>query len=173
MRTVVRFIVLLTAAGWLMTASGADIERLELHQKADVAQHHLRFVGNLRAQAKREGIIVSTPQLYVYHADRSAAWHLQGFRRGFERELALIHSRNRRERSMVRIDRLLERTQTPDGQAFVEADLPPADIYLLLYRSADCEQCAQVETTLNDWLQTQPELDAVWFDVWLDGQDGS
>ncbi|HLR87136.1 MAG TPA: hypothetical protein VK064_04565 [Wenzhouxiangella sp.] len=173
MRTSARLFIVLITAGWLLTASGADIERLELHQKADVAQHHLRFVGNLRAQAKREGVIVSTPQLYVYHADHSAAWHLQGFRRGFERELALIHSRNRRERSMVRIDRLLERTQTPDGQAFAESDLPSADLYLLLYRSADCEQCAQVETTLDDWLQTQPELDAVWFDVWLDGQDDS
>lgn len=170
MRTLLHFFIVLTAASWLVTASGADIERLELHQKADVVQHHLRFVGNLRAQAKREGIIVGTPQLYVYHADHSAAWHLQGFRRGFERELALIHSRNRRERSMVRIDRLLDRTQTSHGQPYSESDLPPADIYLLLYRSVDCKQCAEVESTLNSWLETQPDLDAVWFDVWLDSQ---
>src|SRR5690625_3962534 len=128
MRTSARLFIVLITAGSLLTASGADIERLELHQKADVAQHHLRFVGRLRAQAKRERVIVRAPQRHVYHADHGAAWHLQGFTRGFERELAPTHSRERRARPMVRIDRLLARAQPPGGQAFAEPDLPPADL---------------------------------------------
>ncbi|MEE4304198.1 MAG: hypothetical protein V2J19_08570 [Wenzhouxiangella sp.] len=156
--------ILLAAA----PALGAEITRVELHQREDVVLQHERFVGNLRAQAKREGIIVRVPQLYVYFTDRSPAWHLHGYRRGFERELGLTYEHGRRERSMVRIDRLLERTITPEGEAYTAEDLPEADIYLLLYREAGCDECRLVESTVSNWLVGQDGLEAIWFDVWID-----
>jgi hypothetical protein len=149
-------------------APAADVLRLELHQREDVVLAHQRFVGNIRAQAKREGIIVRVPQLYVYFTDQSAAWHLHGFRRGFERELGLTVEHQRRERSMVRIDRLLERTLTPDGEEYVADDLPEADLYILLYRRAGCDECLIVDSTVTNWLAEQRGLDAVWIDVWID-----
>jgi len=146
----------------------ADVSRLELHQREEVVLSHQRFVGNVRAQAKREGIIVRVPQLYVYFTDQSAAWHLHGFRRGFERELGLMVEHQRRERSMVGIDRLLERTVTPEGEAYVAEDLPEADLYILLYRQAGCDECLIVDSTVTNWLAEQRGLDVVWFDVWID-----
>jgi len=146
----------------------AEITRVELHQREDVVLQHERFVGNLRAQAKRDGIVVRVPQLYVYFTDQSAAWHLHGHRRGFERELGLTYEHGRRERSMVRIDHLLERTVTPAGDAYSAEALPEADIYLLLYREAGCDECRLVESTVENWLAEQRGLEAVWFDVWID-----
>lgn len=149
-------------------AFGADITRLELHQREDVVLQHERFVGNLRAQAKREGIVVRVPQLYLYFTDRSPAWHLHGHRRGFEREMGLIYEHGRRERSMVGIDRLLERTVTPGGEPYTTEELPEADVYLLLYRQAGCDECRLVESTVENWLGEQDDLEAIWFDVWID-----
>ena len=149
-------------------AAGADITRVELHQREDVVQQQQRFVGNLRAQAQREGIVVKVPQLYVYFADRSAAWHLPGFRRGFERELGLTYEHGRRERSMVSLDRLLTRTVTPEGEPYTSGDLPEADLYLLLYHREGCEDCRRVEAAVNEWLDTQNDLRALWFNVWVD-----
>ncbi|NEZ04243.1 hypothetical protein G4Y73_08810 [Wenzhouxiangella sp. XN201] len=148
-------------------ASGADITRIELQQREDVVLQHQRFVGNTRAQAKRSGVITRVPQLYVYFTDYSTAWHLHSFRRGFERELALTYDHQRRERTMVGLDQLLERTLTPQGEEFTLEDLPQADIYLLVYERAGCEDCERIKETLADWLAGRPELKAVWIDVWL------
>lgn len=156
--------ILLAAA----PAFGADVTRIELHQREEVMQQQQRFVGNLRAQAQREGIVVRVPQLFVYFTDRSPAWHLHGFRRGFERELGLTYEHGRRERSMVRLERLLDRTITPGGESYTHEDLPEADIFLLLYRREDCDDCLLVESTLSNWLDEQERLDAIWFEVWVD-----
>ncbi|MDZ7789020.1 MAG: hypothetical protein U5L08_00710 [Xanthomonadales bacterium] len=168
MRMLISLTILLTTLVAIAPARGADVTRVELHQREEVMQQQQRFVGNLRAQAQREGIVVKVPQLYVYFTDRSAAWHLQGFRRGFERELGLTYEHGRRERSMVRLDRLLDRTVTPEGDPYTSEDLPEADLYLLLYHREGCEDCRRVETTVNEWLDTQNNLQAVWFDVWVD-----
>jgi hypothetical protein len=149
-------------------APAAEVTRVELHQREDVVLQHERFVGNLRAQAKREGIIVRVPQLYVYFTDRSPAWHLHGFRRGFERELGLTYRHGRRERSMVRLDRLLERTVTPASAPYRMETLPEADIYIVLYHREGCDECRLVESTVSNWLAEQRGLAALWFDVWLD-----
>ncbi|QKK01323.1 MAG: hypothetical protein HND55_00875 [Pseudomonadota bacterium] len=149
-------------------APGADITRIELVQREEVVLKHQQFVGNTRAQAKRAGVIRRVPQLYVYFTDFSTAWHLHGYRNGFERELALTYNHGRRERSMVEIDQLLERTLTPGGEAFGVDDLPGADIYLLLYARSGCEDCVQMRQGLDDWLAGQPSLKAVWVDIWLD-----
>lgn len=168
MRIFVPLAVVLIGLASAVPASAADVTRIELHQREDVVLKHERFVGNLRAQAKREGIIVQVPQLYVYFTDRSPAWHLHGYRRGFERELGLTYKHGRRERSMVAIGRLLERTLTPEGETFAADNLPEADVYLLLYRAADCDDCQKMESAVAGWLDENPELSAVWFDVWVD-----
>jgi hypothetical protein len=168
MRSLPSLTVLLATLLTAAPALGAEVTRIELHQREDVVLQHERFVGNLRAQAKRDGIVVRVPQLYVYFTDQSAAWHLHGHRRGFERELGLTYEHGRRERSMVRIDHLLERTVTPAGDAYSAEALPEADIYLLLYREAGCDECRLVESTVENWLGQQRGLDALWFDVWID-----
>lgn len=148
-------------------APGADITRIELQQREDVVLEHQRFVGNTRAQAKRAGVITRVPQLYVYFTDYSTAWHLHSYRRGFERELALTYDHQRRERTMVGLDQLLERTLTLQGEEVTLNDLPRADIYLLVYERAGCEDCERIKETLADWLAGRPSLKAVWIDVWL------
>lgn len=148
-------------------ALSADITRIELQQREDVVLKHQRFVGNTRAQAKRSGVITRVPQLYMYFTDYSTAWHLHGFRRGFERELALNYEHGRRERSMVDLDQLLERTVTPEGEVFGVDDLPEADMYLVVYSRMGCEDCKRMQETLGDWLAGQSSLSAVWIDVWV------
>ncbi len=150
------------------TVLAADVTRIELHQREEVMQQQQRFVGNLRAQAQREGIVVKVPQLFVYFTDQSPAWHLQGFRRGFERTLGLTYEHGRRERSMVNLERLLDRTITPGGQAYTHEDLPEVDLYLLLYRREGCDDCEQVASSLDAWLDGQENLEALWFDIWVD-----
>lgn len=151
-----------------LTPAAAEVERLSLYQREEVQIQHQRLVGNLRAQARREGVVVNTPQLYVYLTDRSAAYHMDGNRRGFERELNLVVQRSRTARSMVRLDRLLERVKTEEGESVRPADLPRGDVYLLLYRRAGCSVCDEVDATLAAWLEANPELNAIWIDVWLD-----
>ncbi len=149
-------------------AAVADVERISLYQRQEVMAQQQRIVGNLRAVARREGVVVNVPQLYVYHSDFSEAYHLPGFRSGFERELKLIMDRRRGARSMVRLDRLLERVKTPAGEPFSLDDLPLADVYIVLYRRADCPECDQVAGMLDQWIADEPERDMVWLDVRTD-----
>lgn len=127
------------------------VEPMNLTQRAEVMAQQQRLVGNLRAQARREGVVVEVPQLYVYHGDGSAAYHLDGFRPGFERELTLTIDRGRRARSMVRLDRLLERVTDAEGQAVSVTDLPDAQTIVVLVRRRDCASCDQVAAVLDAW----------------------
>ncbi|HMA99332.1 MAG TPA: hypothetical protein VKO38_07775 [Wenzhouxiangella sp.] len=161
---------ILTAAAM---AEISEIERINLLQRYEVMAQQQRLVGNLRAVAKTDGIVVKVPQLYVYHADRSAAYHLSGYRPGFERELELILDRRRGERSMVRLDRLVERTRTPDGADVTMEDLPFADMTLAFYRRPDCAECDQVAEILLEWMAANPERSVLWLDVRTDTPRGS
>jgi hypothetical protein len=146
----------------------AETERIELIQRPEVMTAQQRIVGNLRAVAMTDGIVVRVPQLYVYYTDYSAAYHLQGVRSGFERRLNLIIDRQRRERSMVPLDRLLERTFTPAGEPYLIEDLPEADLYVLLYSRSGCEECEQVSRALDQWIAEQSDRDVVRLDVRTD-----
>ena len=146
----------------------AEVERIELYQRAEVMAQQQRLVGNLRAVARREGVVVNVPQLYVFHYDFSEAFHQEGYRRGFERELELVIQRRRGARSMVRLDRLLERVKTPDGAEFGINDLPEADVFIALYRRLNCSECDQVATHLEEWISSNPERRVVWLDVRTD-----
>ncbi len=146
----------------------AEPERIQLHQRQDVQTDHQRMVGNVRAQAQREGVVVQVPQLFAYLSDYAAAFHMSGHRSGFERELNLVVQRSRKARSTVRLDRLLERVITPEGAEFGLEDLPSADVYLVLYRRAACETCDQVDEIVGEWLDDHPDIKAVRLDVSLD-----
>ena len=146
----------------------ADFERIELFQRLEVIAQQQRLVGNLRAVARREGVVVNVPQLYVYHADFSEAYHREGYRSGFERELELTVDRRRGARSMVRLDRLLERVKTPQDESISLDDLPEANVYVVLYRRLDCPECEQVAETLEDWIADNPDRSVVWLDVRTD-----
>lgn len=158
------FLFALLAPAWAQ----AGPERIELFQRAEVMAQQQRLVGNLRAVARRDGVVVNVPQLYVFHADLSEAYHRDGFRPGFERELELVVDRRRGARSMVRLDRLLERVQTSDGEPFGLADLPQADVVLALYRRPDCTECDQVAETLERWIAEHPGRRVLWLDVRTD-----
>ena len=148
------------------------VDRLDLIQRQSVITDHQRLVGNVRAQARREGVVVDVPQLYVYLYDHSASWHLDGYRHGFERELNLTVKRQRRARSMVRLDRLLERVTDPLGEEIKINDLPSGDVFILLYRRKGCEECERVEQAVSEWLEQSTDLDTVWIDVWMDHRPG-
>ncbi len=147
-------------------------ERIALYQKTEVKVQHQGLVGNVRAQARREGVVVNVPQLYVFLSDQSAAYHMDGYRPGFERELNLIVDRSRRARSMVRLDRLLERVTQADGESISPSDLPPADVYIALYRRANCDTCDQVAEALTAWSENRPDMTVVWLEVSLDRPSG-
>jgi len=149
----VAWIVALTA----LSSNALATDTLTLHQRAEVMAQQYRLVGNLRAQARREGVVVEVPQLYVYHSDGSAAYHLDGFREGFERELSLTVDRGWRARSMVRLDRLLERVTDADGQAVTLSDLPAASLYVVLVRNDACSACDQVADVLATWLEPRDQ----------------
>ena len=146
----------------------ADFERIELFQRHEVIAQQQGLVGNLRALARRDGVVTNVPQLYVYHRDFSEAYHRDGFRSGFERELELTVDRRRGARSMIRLDRLLERLKTPEGEPVILAELPEAEVYLVFYRRLNCAECEQVAETLRDWIAENPERRVVWLDVRTD-----
>lgn len=146
----------------------AEVERIELFQRAEVMAQQQRLVGNLRAVARRDGVVVNVPQLFVFHADLSEAYHLEGFRTGFERELELVIDRRRGARSMIRLDRLLERVKTADGGSFGIADLPDAEVVLALYRRLDCGECEQLANALESWIADNPGRRVLWLDVRTD-----
>ena len=162
------FLVLMLIGSTSLPLAAADTERIELIQRPEVMTAQQRIVGNLRTVARTDGVVVRVPQLYVYYTDYSAAYHLAGFRSGFGRNLSLIVDRQRRERSMVPLDRLLERTATPAGEAFVIDDLPEADLYVALYSRAGCDECEAVAGALEEWLEEQPERSVIWLDVRTD-----
>ena len=163
-----RLMILLALTIALIPVTRADFELIELYQRQDVMAQQQRLVGNLRAVARREGVVLNVPQLYVFHYDFSEAYHMEGYRSGFERELNLIVERRRGARSMVRLDRLLERVETADGESIEPDDLPAADVYVALYRRAECDECEQVADVLRDWIQQHPEREVVWLDVQTD-----
>jgi|GEM_PF-2090729 len=169
--TIKKVVVMTTAIGlfgWFALWAGSALaaETLTLHQRAEIMAQQHRLVGNLRAQARREGVVVEVPQLYVYHSDASAAFHLDGYRSGFERELSLTVDRGRRARSMVRLDRLLERVTDTDGDTVTLADLPPTSLYVVLVRNDSCAACDQMEAALSTWLADRDE--ALWITILTD-----
>ncbi|MFW5815588.1 MAG: hypothetical protein ACOCVP_01910 [Wenzhouxiangella sp.] len=163
-----RTALLLLAVGLLPLSVQAELEQIELFQRYEVMAQQQRVVGNLRTAAKTDGIVVRVPQLYVYHAELSAAFHLGGFRPGFVRELEMIIESRRGERSMIRLDRLLERTRTPQGDRITIEDLPLADVTLAFYRRLECEECDQVAEVLREWIEAHPERSVLWLDVRTD-----
>src|SRR6056297_153676 len=90
-----------------------SIERIELHQRESVQVEHRRRVGNIRTQAQAQGWIVRVPQTYIYLSDYSAVFHMDGYQRGFERQLNSRFSSRRTERSVIGLDRLLENVEWP------------------------------------------------------------
>ena len=167
-----RLMILLALTIALIPDTRADFELIELYQRQDVMAQQQRLVGNLRAVARREGVVLNVPQLYVFHDDFSEAYHMEGYRPGFERELNLIVERRRGARSMVRLDRLLERVETAAGDSIAPDDLPAADVYVALYRRADCERCDQVAEALREWIEQHPQRSVIWLDVHTDRRRG-
>jgi len=162
------FLCLALLCGASLPLSAAEIERIELIQRPEVMTSQQRIVGNLRAVAMTDGVVVRVPQLYIYYIDYTGAYHLEGFRSGFERRLNLIIDRQRRERSMVALDRMLERTSRPDGEPFLIEDLPEADLFVLLYSRAGCEECEQLATAIDEWIGQQDEREIVRLDIRTD-----
>ncbi len=159
-------LAVLLAPGELVAA---EIQTIELHQREEVQVLHQRRGGNARAQAQRQGWIVRVPQLYVYLSDYSPVYHMDGYRQNFLRQLSWRVDGSRIERSVYRLDRLLENVETLEtSEPFTQDDLPPADIYIAFYRRPDCEACDLVEADLNSWLEGRDNLTVVWLNVAMD-----
>jgi hypothetical protein len=164
-----------TPLPWLLTALillaavplGAQPSQdwIELVQSESAVLEHQRLPGNARAQAKRRGAIRDVPHLFVYHREDSPAFHMDGIRTGFERQLNLLIDAFRIDRSMVELEVLLDNARTPDGEPITREDLPSGRIVLVLYGRTDCEACDALVAELEDWLSERPELDPVR--VWI------
>ena len=142
-----RIALALFALSWLNLAKSEPIieAAIELEQSRAAIITDQRLVGNSRAQAKRRGTIKSVPQLFVYHTDATAAYHLQGTRDAFTRFLEIAVREFREERSMVDLDKLLERAHRPieDDEApeyLTIDDLPTRDLIIVLYYTDDCTE---------------------------------
>lgn len=146
-------LALTTVLLWSGSPAKAQIEPIELIQSKQALLADQRLVGNVSAQAKREGVIVNTPELFIYYSDFSPAYHLSGYRGTLSRELGLIVDRHRIERSMVDLDRLLERAETPDGGALEIDQLPDADLYAVIYQRPNCPSCAQVRSAVDGLIE--------------------
>ncbi|MDT8408263.1 MAG: hypothetical protein RQ741_01560 [Wenzhouxiangellaceae bacterium] len=145
---------------WLAwPASGSAGQVFELTQDPEVVLEHQRLPGNARAQARTRGAIRSVPHLFIYHPDDSPAFHMQGVRRNFERELSLMISDFRVQRSMAPLELLLEHAIDAEGRILTPADLPERRITMVLYRRPDCPACDQVEAALDDWIDDHPDYD--------------
>ncbi|MDT8437713.1 MAG: hypothetical protein RQ729_01735 [Wenzhouxiangellaceae bacterium] len=149
---------------WLAPLPGAAAaEIIELEQRPEIALEHQRMPGNARAQAERRGIIRSAPQLFVYHRDarHTPAFYMQGFRRGFERQLRMMLADFREQRSMVPLERLLENAHRPDGETIGVDALPPQQLVMVWYVEPDCGSCQALEDALASWLDENPQFPAV------------
>ncbi len=135
----------------------AAIDGITLKQNPQALINDQRLIGNVPAQAKREGVIVDVPQLFIYYGDTSPAYHLAGFRPTLARELDIIVNARRMERSMVSLERLLERAQQPDGSVVSISDLPEADLYVVQYERSGCETCSEVQQAIEAWLDGRPD----------------
>jgi len=135
----------------------ATLYGITLKQNPQALISDQRLIGNVPAQAKREGVIVDVPQLFIYYGDASPAYHLAGYRPTLARELDIIVNARRMERSMVSLDRLLERARQPDGSMVSLTDLPEADLYIVQYERADCGACGKVQEAIESWLAGRSE----------------
>ena len=130
-----------------------------LEQSPDAVLAHQRLPGNARAQAKRRGAIRTVPHLFVYHRDGTPAFHMDGLRPGFERQLDLLIDAFRIDRSMVELDTLLANARNADGVAPLAGDLEPGRIVLVLYTRDGCSDCETVRDRLETWLDGRPDLE--------------
>lgn len=157
---VTKFFVLLAlwaSFGLSVAPLQADVKTLFLKQSITAKLADQRLVGNVRAQAKREGVIVDVPEVFVYYSDFSPAYHLSGYRATIGRELELVINARRMERSMVRLDRLLERAEDLEGSSVLPTALPESDLYVVLYTSTECSVCDQVKASMEGWLADRSE----------------
>lgn len=145
----------------------AAIDGLTLKQTQKAFLGDQRLVGNVAAQAKREGVVIDVPQLFIYYGDTSPAYHLAGFRPTLTRELEIIINARRMERSMVGLSRLLERAEAEDESTVSISDLPEADLYVVIYERAACEPCGLVRDTVEEWLADRSD-NAFWISISLD-----
>ena len=148
---------ILSLSAWLAHPATATIDGITLKQSPQALMSDQRLVGNVPAQAKREGVIVDVPQLFIYYGDTSPAYHLAGFRPTLARELDIIVNARRMERSMVALSRLLERAEQLDGSVISVDDLPEADLYIVQYERSGCETCVQVQQAIESWLDGRPD----------------
>jgi len=158
------------AAGLLLPGPAAAAETISLSQKPDVVLEHQRMPGNARAQAERRGVIRSVPHLFVYHQDErhSPAFYMNGYRRGFDRQLEMVLGDFRIQRSMAPLQRLLDNAADNNGQTLTPGDLPRRRVVFVLYRSIDCAECDQVTAALDEWLGQRPVFEIVRIEVSVD-----
>ncbi len=151
----------------VLTGPAAAAETIRLTQKPDVMLEHQRMPGNARALAERRGVIRGVPHLFVYHPDarHSPAFYMPGFRAGFDRQLTLELDRFRVQRSMVPLDRLLANAEDNSGRTLTPGDLPRRRVVLVLYRAADCSDCARVAEALDGWLAERPDFEVVRIEI--------
>lgn len=141
---------------------------VELVQKPQVLARDQRQIGNLRALARRQGVVEAVPQVFVYAGDASPVFHLRGYRQGFIGDLDTAVLRFRRIRDMVDLDTLLGNAETADGESPAIGDLPEPDAYLVIYRAEDCPICDRIDHELAAWMAARPALSVVQIRIEVD-----
>lgn len=88
------------------------------------------------------------PRIIVFNAQGRLLGGQAGFRTGDMRHLRRLVHDDRPFPRAASLDDTLAELETPAGEAVQQAGLPAADVYLVVYRSADCERCDRLEAEL-------------------------
>jgi hypothetical protein len=151
-RFVTKFFVLLVIGCAWVPPLLAQVTQIQLIQSQEAITVDQRLVGNVGAQAKREGVVVDLPQLFIYYRDFSPAYHISGFRPTMVDEIELVIGEHRIERSMVKLERLMERAVLPTDAPIALNDLPAAALYVVFYSSRGCEVCGRTREAIDGWI---------------------
>lgn len=153
----------------VMTIAQGDIAPdLEARLPAETVIRYERQVGNARAQARRQGVIHSVPQIFVYHTDRTPALYLSDYSDDLPRAIDSALAANRVVRDMAGLLRLLGEVRTAGGRRVLSVDLDEADVYVVEYWKPECPDCRRMRERVVEWIETRDREAVFWIRVEAD-----
>lgn len=133
------------------------------------SQEGLRETYLDRQGRPKDGMLV--PRLIVFDDEGLLLGGQTGFRTGDMRGMRKLVREGRPYRLAPGLKDAREEAMTRDGKPAIDADLPAADIYVLLYRSNDCERCDRLDDELTRVIARMRGTRFVWIDVDSDPGD--
>lgn len=141
---------------------------LDLHLPADTVMRYERHVGNARVQARRQGIIHSVPQIFVYFRENTPVLYLSDYTDSLGQAIDDALSISRVVRDMVSARTLLREARDADDRRVSTYDLQPAEVTLVDYWKPDCPDCERMRERIVEWIGTRAREDVLWIRIEAD-----